>query len=78
MYFLELKREYPQGKQTNKQTKLYSPCLFQKPKSYHFNENGSIPLTRKHPNSQINTVGYVLIVPLSADNMVQLMHLSMS
>lgn len=82
MYFPELKEGISTGEKKKKKKytniKVHSPCLFQMPKSYNFNENGSIPLTRKHPNSQINTVGNVLIVPLSADNMVQLMHLSMS
>lgn len=62
--------------------KLYSPALLQNgvkmPNTCHFKENGLIPLTRKHPNSEIYTVGNVLITPLSADNMVQLMYLSMS
>lgn len=55
---------------------LYSQTLqngVKMPNSCHFIENGSIPLRRKYPNSQIYTVGNVLITPLSADNMVQLM-----
>lgn len=43
------------------------------PNTCHFKENGSIPFRRKYPNSQICTVGNVLITPLSADNTVQLM-----
>lgn len=66
-----------------KQTKsLYSPPRLQNgiimPNTCHFKENGSSPLKRKYLNSQIYTVGNVVIEPLSADNMVQLMYLSMS
>lgn len=65
-----------------KKKSLYSPPLLQNgiimPDTCHFKENGSSPLKMKYPNSQIYTVGNVLIAPLSADNMVQLMYLSMS
>lgn len=35
-------------------------------------------INKETPNSQIYTVGNVLIAPLSTDNMVQLMYLSKS
>lgn len=55
---------------------LYSQPLqncVRMPNTHHFKENCSIPFRRKYPNSQIYTVGNVLITPLSADNTVQLM-----